>query len=85
MNTEKQIATIRYWYKEEGEEEKEVIYRTYNFEEVYKFKGICRQLKIKHAVNFTWIKDKTREEYIVNNRNKKKNNTFKNVIEWLSK
>ena len=85
MNKEKQIATLRYFYNEEGEE-KEVKYKTYNFEEVYKFKGICKKLEVKHAVNFTWTSENTKEEYIVNKKNNKSNNNpFKNIVEWLSK
>lgn len=84
MNKEKQIATLRYFYNENGRE-KEAKYQTYNFEEVYKFKGICKQVGIKHAVNFTWIADNTKKEYIVNRKNNRSNNPFKKVMEWLSK
>lgn len=84
MNREKQIATLRYFYSENGKE-KEVKYQTYNFEEVYKFKGICKKLEIKHAVNFNWTGSNTKEVYIVNKKNNKSNNPFKNIVGWLRK
>ncbi len=86
-NQDKQKATLKYFYTEEiqGKEIKKVaMYQTYNFEEVFKFKGICRKLEIPYAVNFTWVKEETPEEYVVN-KGKEKRNPFERLVNWLGK
>ena len=55
-------------------------YKTYNFEEVYKFKKLCKEKDIPHAVRFRNVKPTN--EYIVNKNKIVK--TVKDFIHWFA-
>lgn len=86
MVKNQQKATLKYFYKEEETgEKKEARYETYSFEEVFKFKAICRKLEVPYAVNFTWVEKTTPSEYVVNKGKERKGNAFERLVNWLGK